>query len=596
MGILDKLFGKKERKELVENPKESNKKTTEKTKEGAIEALIRDLKDDNPNVQKKSAKALGKKGDKNAVEPLIQALKDGEWELQRNAAEALGTIGGERAIDALIHALKEDKDSYAQDKAGLALGKIGEPAVEPLIQAINDENEARGGIAEERITIIGGCREIMAKALGTIGDERAVEYLIQILKDGSANVREVAAKALGKIGEPAVKPLINALKDEDEDVVREAVCALGKIGDARAVEPLIQALKHENEYVIREAVCALGKIGWQPKNEIEKSYYLIGEQEWDKLVEIGKPAVEPLIQYLWNTDYRSIAKALGKIGDARAVEPLINTFRDFSERSRWSRDDVVCALVDIGEPAVEPLIQALKHENKYVIQEAAKALGKIGDAGAVDPFIQALKSAKYYTLGAIGEPATEIFIRALEEEKDKTNKFIVHCPFCCVKLGIIEVPKGIGMWGKTFECKECELSLHAMYTGELLEVYAKALPVGEINKWTWGDPIEITKGEAILALSGIGKPAVEPLIQFLKDDNKGIREGVAWALGEIGDNRAVEPLIQALNDEDENVQKEAAWALGEIGDNRAVEPLSQALKDNVKNVRDKAAEALKKIG
>jgi len=592
MGILDKLFGKKERKELIENPKESNTKTTKKTKEGAIEALIRDLKNDNPNVQRRSSKALGKKGDIKAVEPLIQALKDGGWELRSNAAEALGNIG-EPAVKPLINALKDEDEDVIQE-AAKALGKIGDArAVEPLIQAINDENEARGGIAEKRIIIIGGCREIMAKALGTIGDERAVEYLIQILKDGSANVREVAAKALGNIGEPAVKPLINALKDEDEDVIQEAAKALGKIGDARAVEPLIQALKHENEYVIREAVCALGKIGWQPKDEIEKSYYLIGEQEWDKLVEIGKPAVEPLIRHLGNTDNRSVAEALGKIGDARAVEPLIDTFRDLNE---WSRDDVVCALVDIGEPAVEPLIHALKNEDVHVIQEAAKALGKIGDAGAVDPLIQALKGAKYYTLGAIGEPATEIFIRALEEEKDKINKFKVHCPFCCVKLEIIEVPIGVGMWGKTFECKGCELSLHAMYTGGLLEVSAKALPVGEINKRWIGDPIEITKGEAILALSGMGKPAVEPLIQFLKDDNKGIREGVAWALGEIGDTRAVEPLIRALNDEDENVQKEAAWALGEIGDTRAVEPLSQALKDNVKNVRDKASEALKKIG
>jgi HEAT repeat protein len=48
-----------------------------------------------------------------------------------------------------------------------------------------------------------------------IGDARAVEPLIAALRDESAGVRDVAAVALGKIGEPAVEPLVAALRDEN---------------------------------------------------------------------------------------------------------------------------------------------------------------------------------------------------------------------------------------------------------------------------------------------------------------------------------------------------------------------------------------------
>ena len=49
-------------------------------------------------------------------------------------------------------------------------------------------------------------------------------------------------------------------------------------------------------------------------------------------------------------------------------------------------------------------------------------------------------------------------------------------------------------------------------------------------------PMGLVKG-----LSLIGEPAVETLIEALKDKNSGIRRAATIALGEIGDARAVEP-------------------------------------------------------
>lgn len=86
-------------------------------------------------------------------------------------------------------------------------------------------------------------RNSVALALGNIGDERAVEPLIQALKDKNAGVRRVVADALGKIkDERVLEPLIQALEDRDNDVRNRAAKALGKKGDPRAVEALTKTL------------------------------------------------------------------------------------------------------------------------------------------------------------------------------------------------------------------------------------------------------------------------------------------------------------------------------------------------------------------
>jgi HEAT repeat protein len=98
------------------------------------------------------------------------------------------------------------------------------------------------------------------------------------------------------------------------------------------------------------------------------------------------------------------------------------------------------------------------------------------------------------------------------------------------------------------------------------------------------------------ALAKIGKPAVEPLIVALKNENPFVRRNAAEALGEIKDASAVKPLINALKDNDLIVRRNAAKALGKIKDSSAEEPLTSALKDESPAVRRNAAIALREMG
>jgi len=71
----------------------------------------------------------------------------------------------------------------------------------------------------------------------------------------------------------------------------------------------------------------------------------------------------------------------------------------------------------------------------------------------------------------------------------------------------------------------------------------------------------------------------------LTNENATVRKEAAYVLGKIKDERAVGPLIEALIlDLDMVVRKEVAWALENIGE-PAVEPLIEVLKDEDSVVR-----------
>src|SRR5674476_819357 len=70
----------------------------------------------------------------------------------------------------------------------------------------------------------------------------------------------------------------------------------------------------------------------------------------------------------------------------------------------------------------------------------------------------------------------------------------------------------------------------------------------------------------------ISQTRIQELIRDLSHKNEDMRWGAAFALARIG-VPAVDLLIPALDDKDSVVRLRAAWALGQIGDQRAVDRL-----------------------
>jgi HEAT repeat protein len=347
-------------------------------KEREIKKLINALKQDpNPRVRMQAAEALGEIRDPKSVDPLIQALRDENWEVRRNAKEALGKMGVP-AVEPLIRALK-DENKGVRGKAAEALGNIGDPrAVEPLIQTLKEDSDPDGYV---HICTI--------RALGKIGDRRAVEPIIQQFNERTtlwwkSEWAEIQKWTKTKrMREKIAEPMRHALETVIRRNVQVSVAyALGEIGDAKAVEPLIQ------------------KLG-DPLQDIQKAAE-------EALAKIGKPAVDPLIKTLKDANMlrrAGAARAIGHIRDERAVQPLIQALRDKNLGVQWNATE---ALGKMGVSAVEPLIQALRDENYDVRAGAAWALGEIRDRRAVEPLLRALEDEDRRVQRKAGEALKKI--------------------------------------------------------------------------------------------------------------------------------------------------------------------------------------------
>ena len=93
------------------------------------------------------------------------------------------------------------------------------------------------------------------------------------------------------------------------------------------------------------------------------------------------------------------------------------------------REAAVRALVQIGPPAVEPLIKALKMDNPNVQAAAAKALGLIGDKRAVMPLIDMMTSSynielMFEVAVALSQIGDKRACDALETASHNANSFI----------------------------------------------------------------------------------------------------------------------------------------------------------------------------
>src|SRR5881409_1531382 len=104
-------------------------------------------------------------------------------------------------------------------------------------------------------------REEAASALGSCRDTRAVIPLVAALRDPDRAVRDAAIAALTAIGEASVPALAGCLADRDLTLQESAASILAVIADARVVDPLIASLDSPDWIVRMHAAKALGRIG-----------------------------------------------------------------------------------------------------------------------------------------------------------------------------------------------------------------------------------------------------------------------------------------------------------------------------------------------
>lgn len=422
--------------------------------------------------------------------------------------------------------------------------------------------------------------------------------------------------------EEDINKLIQKLGDDDWKVRKEANRQLEKMLLARKdmASQLEKAFKEAKDHEVKIRLQYLQKLlrsftSWGITSSLlEKFPDVLSKLESEDVEvrsqiakELGdkklKDAVQPLIKLLTYRqrthgckhcapsikDRISARDALIKIGKP-AVEPLVEALNTCNARTHTTD-----ALIEIGEPAVEPLAKVLKNENAKVRYSAARALEKIGDRRIVEPLIEALKDEDKWvrrhvvrTLVRItDEKAVKPLRKLWREEKDEYVK--VNVAYGLAKIAGDD--DAFKFLIKVLKDEDWHIRSDAAGAlGEIGDERAIVPLIKALEDRSWR-----FHSSAARALGKIGDTrAVGPLIKALKDD-RNVRYCAAWALGEIGDKIAVKPLIEALKVLDYSVCCSAAKALAKIGDTRAVRPLIRLLKNGNKYVRLTVAEALKEI-
>jgi arylsulfatase A-like enzyme/HEAT repeat protein len=231
---------------------------------------------------------------------------------------------------------------------------------------------------------------------GRLGDRRAVQPLTALVLDGAAQDadRSEAARLLGKLADPSsVEGLLRATHVSASWVAAEAAIALGRMFEPRAAPALRQLIAAEDPGLRSRAAVSLGRLRdraavpslidalWMAPNTYER------EEAVRWLGRLGDPrALDPLINLLPEPHVRHlVVVALGELGDSRAFAPLIDVLT--WDRNANVRDGVVRGLAMLGDPraidAILPLAAedaALQHPSEALVRLRAIETHRVGGA------------------------------------------------------------------------------------------------------------------------------------------------------------------------------------------------------------------------
>jgi len=303
-----------------------------------LPVIIKTMQDQYPPVRLAAIYALEETGNTDAVPPLILMLEDREGEVRKATVIALGKMKDSRAVDPLLALWEADG----------AFSKLV-PLVEEALRQILDANR----------------------------NPDVVPVLRQRLKSENDSLRFFVVRALGNIRNPAaVQSLIEALQDKDVMTRSEAVNGLSRIGDETAVPALIDYFSQESS--------------------LNNRRYLL-----TALGNFRAPVLVPFFSKVSSSDDSESAviavKSLGKLGDSRAVDPLLQRFKEVTQDLATDDNNLVLALIDalgdLHDPrAVETLIDAIPKSRFFRFRtlrlRVELALIKIGDVRAVDVIIR----------------------------------------------------------------------------------------------------------------------------------------------------------------------------------------------------------------
>jgi len=298
-----------------------------------------------------------------------------------------------------------------------------------------------------------------------------------------------------------------------------------------STESLLGQLRHEHFLIRESAARTLRARGWQPRDDAERAWLLVGLQEWEGAVQLGDPAIEPLAVAFAGpgpTRYHAAAEALGRVGSDDAVRILGETLRRGPDHLRYS---AARALGDCTNPkAVDMLITALPDLPPDLFSRACQSLGMHRDPRVLPVLAKALASqdpdVRQGAACGLGDTrdmgAVTHLARALHDPEPDVRR--------AAASSLLEI-------------------LHREAIPMLLEAVREE---------------RLDASVFVTEMHYLGPPAIPALTGTLRNSSPRVRLAAVLALGYIPDPQVIAPLSLALEDEDEAVRNTARSVLDEV--------------------------------
>jgi len=408
----------------------------------AVEAVLTQLrKATDPQVKVSIINAVAFVGDRRCFQALLGAVKDPDPEAREAAAQALGRFSRPAEIDAIV-ALVSSPDTPPPDQAFL-LRAMGDGmfvrATPALLKGLESPSADVREAAWYALKVISGRKyepepsrwvlwwEANRKTAREEILERRTKDLKMELAAGIGRIEEAEAQAdeLSELAKAAPQGapglLLKALGSRHERV-RE--CAALRLAadeprdqvtpdlDDREVHSILRRALEDDLVSVRLA--ALGLIS-RSRSAARDRLLLVALRDQNPAVlvkaieattpDMGEPAVTLILAALASPHQEvreAAANALGKMGSARAGQPLVDVLKDEEENVRWYAVESLRKLGAVR--AVPELCSLLRSDESARVREiVATTLGELDQPAAVP----ALKEA-------LDDPVERVQVRAVE--------------------------------------------------------------------------------------------------------------------------------------------------------------------------------------
>lgn len=582
-------------------------------RERAVPPLIRALHDPIASVKVAAIESLGEIADPEAKEFLMGCIRDDEPDVQIAAVTALGGYMDDDVIHMLVTLLGHDHYRIIT-AASDALVKIRYPALPALAGALNH--------TFMRI------RTNAAATLGKMEDQDVVPILMKFLEDPSEEMRVAIAKALARIGYPALRPLAGMVVGGSRIQKLTALDTLGRMSEDEATAAIRPALGDPDQgirifalqMIRKRESLALWRSAWaeqlggavpKPKGipKLKKDDKELYEQSG------GEQDVHTLIQGLKDSNRNvqfAAAMKLTVMGRP-AIEELLKAIKGESPEIRALAEEVIG---EMREVAVEPLLDALYDESSVVRAIAARNLGRIGAKKGFDSLQRAFETEQdtevraiiVEALGYIGTGEVVPTLKRALYDRDEEVRLVA-----ARALGYINDSSAVEALMSALDDTDTRIAEAALTAlkdpdGTPQEHLVSAMrdAGGFRNKsisnalTSIGWKPETEEEEVFFLISEnrwfdiekMGVSAIQPIVDTLQSGTLEERIEAIKAISHIGGPDAVSALIPLLSDEHIMVRKKAEYALVDLGD-LSLEPLN-ALIGEEKGPLDKTIQRIQK--